>query len=95
MNLQDLEQLEAEEESLAYLTPRKPEPRIETKANSRRAELLGRCLLFLDYKQPKVFAIRTSHLSVDDLEYMLSASKAWKKNPQACFWKMLKDSTPK
>ena len=75
--------------------PRPKEVKLESKANSRRAELLGRCLLFLNYKQPKVFAIRCSHLKEEDLDYMLSASKAWLKNPQACFWKMLKDSTPK
>lgn len=91
MNLQQ----QIDEELAGLPAPRK---RIEvkpSKANSRRAELLERCLLFLNYKQPKVFAIRTSHLSIDDLEYMLSASKAWLKNPQACFWKMLKESIPK
>ena len=83
------------EESAGLPRPRKREERKESKANSKRAELLSRCLLFLNYKQPKVFAIRTSHLSEDDLEYMLSASKAWTKNGPALFWKMLKDSIPK
>lgn len=83
------------EESAGLPTPRKREERKETKANSRRAELLSRILTFLRYKNPKVFAIRVSHLSVDDLEYMFSASKAWKVNGPALFWKLLKDSTPK
>ena len=84
-----------EEESAGLPAPRRREERKETKANSKRAELLSRCLLFLNYKQTKVFAIRCSHLKEEDLDYMLSASKAWLKNPQACFWKMLKDSQPK
>lgn len=84
-----------EEENAGFPRPRKQEVRKESKANSKRAELLSRCLLFLNYKQTKVFAIRTSHLSEDDLEYMLSASKAWTKNGPALFWKMLKESTPK
>ena len=84
-----------EEQELIYLQPRKRIEVKETKANSKRAELLSRCLLFLNYKQPKVFAIRTSHLSEDDLEYMLSVSKAWTKNGPALFWKMLKESIPK
>ena len=81
-----------EEESAGLPAPRKREERKETKANSKRAELLSRCLLFLNYKQAKVLAIRTSHLSEDDLEYMLSSAKQFKPNPQACFWKILRDS---
>ncbi len=88
-------QLNEDYEETYVPRPRKPVERKESKANSRRAELLERCLLFLDYRQPKVFAIRTAHLSIDDLEYILSVSRAWKKNPKALFWKMLRDSTPR
>ena len=88
--------IESEEEDEVY-TPkaRFPEKYKLSKANSRRAELLERCLDFLSYKNPKVFGIRTAHLSVDDLEYMLSSAKQFKPNPQACFWKILRESTPK
>ena len=84
-----------EEESAGLPRPRPKETRKESNANSKRAELLSRCLLFLNYKQPKVFAIRTAFLSEDDLEYMLSSAKQFKPNPQACFWKILKEATPK
>ena len=88
--------LESEEEEEVYAPrARFPEKYKLSKANSRRAELQERILTFLNYKNPKVFGIRTAHLSVDDLEYMLSASKQFKPNPQACFWKILKESTPK
>ena len=76
-------------------TPRKVVREVQSKATSQRAELQERCLKFLNYKQPKVFGIRTAHLTVDDLEYMLSASRAWLKNGPALFWKMLRESTPK
>lgn len=85
-----------EEEQSGFPAPRKPEPKILTKANSKRAELLSRILIFLNYKQPKVFAIRTAHLSCDDLEYMLSVAKNWNKNgleaSQRLFWKILRES---
>ena len=91
MNLTDL----SLEEQAGFPRPRKQEVRKESKANSKRAELLGRCLEFLKYKQPKVFAIRTAHLKEADLEYILSSAKQFKPNPQACFWKILKESQPK
>ena len=87
------------EEEFDEPIPRQRVPEKISNANSRRAELLGRCLMFLNYKQPKVFAIRTSHLSCDDLEYVLSSARAWNKNgmeaSQRLFWKMLKESIPK
>lgn len=76
--------------------PRKVEkPRPVSKATSRRGELQERCMLFLGYKNKALFGIKTAHLSVDDLEYVLSSAKQFKPNPQACFWKILKESTPK
>ena len=91
--------LESEEEA-GFPRPRQRIERKVSRANSKRAELIQRTLEFLGtYKgkpfNPKVFAIRTSHLSEDDLEYMLSSSKQFKPNPQACFWKILKESMPK
>ena len=87
------------EESAGLPAPRKREEQKVSKANSKRAELLSRILVFLNYRQPKVLAIRTSHLSEDDLEYMLSSARAWNKNgleaSQRLFWKMLKESIPK
>ena len=92
----EVSKIESEEEDEVYAPKaRFPEKYKLSKANSRRGELLERCMNFLNYKNPKVFGIRTAHLSVDDLEYMLSASKQFKPNPVACFWKILKDSIPK
>lgn len=96
MNLTDL----SYEEEAGFPRPRKIEVKKESKAGSKRAELIERTLQFLGpYKgkprNPKVFAMRVSFLSVDDLEYMLSTSKAWVKNPQACWWTIFNKSKPK
>jgi len=89
----NLNQLELEEQA-GLPRPRKLEIRKESKANNRRAELLSRCLTFLDYKNPKVFAIKVSHLDVETLEWILSISKAWKINGKALFWSKVKQSKP-
>ena len=89
-----------EEELSGLPAPRKLEVKKETKANSKRAELIERTLQFLGpYKgkprNPKVFAIKVSFLKEDDLEYMLSVAKAWTKNGPALYFKLLKQATPK
>ena len=84
-----------EEESAGLPAPRKREEKKESKANSKRAELLGRCLLFLDYNNPKLFAIKVAHLDIETIEWMLSISQAWKVNGKALFWKKVKESLPK
>ena len=89
------------EEEFEEPTPRKRIEVKESHANSKRAELIERTLMFLGKNKqgkpfnPKVFAIRTSFLSTEDLEYMLSSAKQFKPNPRACWWKILKESTPK
>ena len=90
-----------EEQELIYLQPRKREEVKESKANSKRAELLERTLQFLgpDKKgkprSPKAFGSIVCWLKDEDLEYMLSVSKAWQKNPRACWWSIFNKNKPK
>ena len=88
------------EESAGLPRPRQREERKESKANSKRAFLIEDTLKFLGpYKgkprNPKVFAIRVSWLKDEDLEYMLSVSRAWTKNPVACWWTIFNSYKPK
>ena len=91
----EISKIESESDYYTEPKPRFEKPRPVSKATSRRGELLERCMNFLDYKNKDLFGMKTSHLSVDDLEWLLSISKAWKVNGPALFWKKIKESTPK
>ncbi len=96
MNLELHNAILSEEEPDLVPRPRRVEKeRPISKATSQRGELLERCMKFLGYNNKPLFGIKTAHLSVDDLEYVLSSAKQFKPNPRACFWKILRESTPK